>query len=89
MLIASEHSSWISWRAIRECNRNFSRFLDRINKRDADTLAELMTEDHVFIDSLGNTIKAAKRYAWVGEAIIHFARTIGLPMWRFWEMEIS
>ena len=31
-------------------------FLDRINKKDADKLAELMTEDHVFIDSLGNSV---------------------------------
>jgi len=27
-------------------------FVRRINQRDADKLAELMTEDHVFIDSL-------------------------------------
>jgi ketosteroid isomerase-like protein len=30
-------------------------FMDRINQRDPDRLAELMTEDHVFIDSLGQT----------------------------------
>ncbi len=29
-------------------------FLDRINQHDVDKLAELMTEDHVFLDSLGN-----------------------------------
>src|SRR5271169_226757 len=28
----------------------------RINQRNPDRLAELMTEDHVFIDSLGNTV---------------------------------
>jgi len=28
-------------------------FLSRINQRDAGRLAELMTEDHVFVDSLG------------------------------------
>jgi ketosteroid isomerase-like protein len=30
-------------------------FFDRINQRDADKLAELMTEDHLFIDSLGQS----------------------------------
>ena len=45
-------------------------FLDRINKRDADKLAELMTEDHVFIDSVGNTVqgrekmRAQRDYLW-------------------------
>jgi ketosteroid isomerase-like protein len=29
-------------------------FLDRINLHDADKLAELMTDDHLFLDSLGN-----------------------------------
>lgn len=28
-------------------------FINRVNQHDADQLAELMTEDHVFIDSLG------------------------------------
>jgi uncharacterized protein (TIGR02246 family) len=32
-------------------------FLERINQHDADQVAELMTEDHVFIDSLGNVIR--------------------------------
>jgi ketosteroid isomerase-like protein len=43
-------------------------FLDRINKKDADKLAELMTEDHVFIDSLGNTVRGREkmRSAWQG-----------------------
>jgi uncharacterized protein (TIGR02246 family) len=31
-------------------------FLECINQHDADTLAELMTDDHVFIDSLGQTV---------------------------------
>ncbi|HXY24189.1 MAG TPA: nuclear transport factor 2 family protein [Candidatus Acidoferrum sp.] len=43
-------------------------FLDRINKGDADKLAELMTEDHVFSDSLGNTLRGREkiRAAWRG-----------------------
>jgi len=43
-------------------------FLDRINKKDADKLAELMTEDHVFIDSLGNTVRGREkmRAGWRG-----------------------
>jgi ketosteroid isomerase-like protein len=43
-------------------------FLGRINKRDVDELAELMTEDHVFIDSLGNTMRGREtmRAGWRG-----------------------
>jgi ketosteroid isomerase-like protein len=43
-------------------------FLDFINKRDADKLAERMTEDHVFIDSLGNSVSGREkmRAAWRG-----------------------
>jgi len=36
-------------------------FLDLINKRDADKLAERMTEDHVFIDALGNTVRGREK----------------------------
>ena len=36
-------------------------FLDRINRRDPDKLAELMTEDHVFVDSLGNTVSGREK----------------------------
>jgi hypothetical protein len=32
------------------------KFVDRINAQDPDGLAALMTEDHRFIDSLGNTV---------------------------------
>jgi len=32
-------------------------FMNRVNQHDADKLAELMTEDHVFIDSLGQTVR--------------------------------
>jgi limonene-1,2-epoxide hydrolase len=32
-------------------------FLEHINRHDADKLAELMTEDHVFIDSLGHSVR--------------------------------
>jgi ketosteroid isomerase-like protein len=41
-------------------------FLDRINQRDADKLAELMTEDHLFIDSLGQSVcgREPMRAAW-------------------------
>lgn len=31
-------------------------FLERINQHDADKLAELMAEDHVFIDSLRHSV---------------------------------
>src|SRR5579864_4128978 len=43
-------------------------FLDRINQRDPDKLAELMTEDHVFVDSLGQTVRGREtmRKGWRG-----------------------
>ena len=43
-------------------------FIERINQRDADKLSGLMTEDHVFIDSLGQTVRGrdAMRAGWRG-----------------------
>ena len=43
-------------------------FIKCINQRDADKLADLMTEDHVFIDSLGQTVcgREKMRAAWRG-----------------------
>jgi ketosteroid isomerase-like protein len=43
-------------------------FLERINQRNADKLADLMTEDHVFIDSLGNAVRGREkmRQGWKG-----------------------
>lgn len=43
-------------------------FLDRINPRDVDQLAELMTEGHVFVDSLGNRMRSREkmRDGWSG-----------------------
>ena len=36
-------------------------FLDRINQRDPGKLAELMTEDHKFVDSLGQTVRGREK----------------------------
>jgi len=43
-------------------------FLARINDRDVDRLAALMTEDHVFIDSLGQAVRGREkmRAGWRG-----------------------
>lgn len=43
-------------------------FMNRINLRDADKAAELMTEDHVFVDSLGNSTEGREkmRAGWRG-----------------------
>jgi ketosteroid isomerase-like protein len=43
-------------------------FLDRINQHDVDKLAEYMTEDHVFIDSLGQAVTGREnmRAGWRG-----------------------
>jgi len=37
------------------------RFLECINEHDADKLAKLMTEDHVFIDSLGQKVRGREK----------------------------
>ncbi len=36
-------------------------FLDRINQHDADKLAALMADDHVFIDSLGQSVTGREK----------------------------
>ena len=43
-------------------------FLDAINARDVDRLCSLMTEDHVFVDALGNKVQGREsmRKAWAG-----------------------
>ncbi|HXN64854.1 MAG TPA: nuclear transport factor 2 family protein [Candidatus Acidoferrales bacterium] len=43
-------------------------FLDRINQRDVNKLAELMSEDHRFVDSLGQTVQGRDkmRAGWQG-----------------------
>jgi limonene-1,2-epoxide hydrolase len=43
-------------------------FLETINQHDADKLAALMTEDHQFIDSLGQTVngRESMRLGWRG-----------------------
>lgn len=37
------------------------KFIERINQHDADKLAELMTEDHIFIDSLGKSVTGREK----------------------------
>jgi hypothetical protein len=43
-------------------------FIDRINQHDVDKLAAYMTEDHVFIDSLGQAVSGREkvRFGWRG-----------------------
>jgi uncharacterized protein (TIGR02246 family) len=43
-------------------------FVRAINRQDADALAGMMTEEHRFIDALGNAVagREAMRKAWVG-----------------------
>jgi ketosteroid isomerase-like protein len=43
-------------------------FLDCINRHDPDKLAECMTEDHLFVDSLGNSVRGREtmRAGWRG-----------------------
>ncbi len=37
------------------------RFIDCINKADVDGLCSLMTDDHVFIDALGNRVQGREK----------------------------
>jgi ketosteroid isomerase-like protein len=37
------------------------RFLDRINQRDPQKLSELMTDDHLFTDSLANIVRGREQ----------------------------
>ena len=43
-------------------------FMERINRRDADQVAELMSEDHLFVDSLGQKVQGREkmRAGWRG-----------------------
>lgn len=43
-------------------------FLELINQRDVDKLVAMMTEDHLFIDSQGQTVRGREkmRAAWRG-----------------------
>src|SRR5271155_4643094 len=36
-------------------------FLEHINQRDADKLADLMTDDFVFVDSLGQSVRGREK----------------------------
>jgi ketosteroid isomerase-like protein len=49
-------------------NETVQRFLDCINQRDPQKLSELMTEDHLFTDSLGNSVRGREqmRAGWQG-----------------------
>jgi ketosteroid isomerase-like protein len=65
-------------------------FLDAINRHDAERLAELMTEDHRFVDSLGKCMQGREtmRNGWLGyftlcpdywvsrEELFHTGRTV-------------
>jgi ketosteroid isomerase-like protein len=46
----------------------FERFVAAINHHDVDALAALMTDDHLFVDSLGNRMQGAPsmRAGWHG-----------------------
>ncbi len=43
-------------------------FVDRINSHDVEGLAALMTEDHCFVDGLGQTVRGRERMktGWAG-----------------------
>jgi ketosteroid isomerase-like protein len=41
------------------CTEIFNRFVRAINEHDVPALVEIMTPDHVFVDSLGHTVRGA------------------------------
>jgi ketosteroid isomerase-like protein len=43
-------------------------FIDAINRKNVDRMCELMTDNHLFVDSLGSTVsgKEAMRKGWIG-----------------------
>ena len=58
---AFENAGYTARKATDESRGNGSQFMDCINRHDADQLAEWMTEDHVFIDSLGQAVRGRER----------------------------
>ncbi len=63
-------------------------FMDRINKRDVDKLAELMTEDHLFVDSLGQRVLGREKMRAGGARISRPVRITGFRTRRFCKTEI-
>ena len=51
----------VSYRMMAESPEVFLRFVAAINAHDCEALAALMTADHVFVDSLGNSVQGAAR----------------------------
>src|SRR5271155_840091 len=47
-------------------------FLEHINQRDADKLADLMTDDFVFVDSLGQSVRGRQKTLAGGRAYYTF-----------------
>lgn len=54
--------------ATRDAVTTVLQFIDRINAADVNGLCALMTEDHVFIDGLGNRVQGRERMraGWTG-----------------------
>ena len=46
-------------------------FLEQINARNVDGLCALMTEDHLFVDGLGNRIRAGNDAQGLGWILSH------------------
>ena len=47
-------------------------FVDAVNNRNVDALSALMTDDHTFIDSMGDAIRGrdAMRRAWIAYSVM-------------------
>jgi hypothetical protein len=51
----------------REFNKTPFCFLEDLNQHNADRLTEMMTEDHVFIDSLGHVVHGGEWLAYAAK----------------------
>ena len=59
-------------------------FADRISRQDTDGLADLMTDDHVFVDGTGREVRGRERmrqgwgvyYSWVPDYAIHVEKVL-------------
>jgi ketosteroid isomerase-like protein len=49
----------VSYRIMAESTEMFLKFVAAINAHDVEALAALMTSDHLFVDSLGNSVRGA------------------------------
>jgi len=58
-------------------------FMERINRRDAEKVAELMSDDHLFVDSLGQKVQGRDKMLAGWRGYFAFCPIIGFRTRRF------